>query len=171
MFLFVLVGHFYLTQLLLPLLNYSRIINVSSLAHHIVQSTDLDYTFQRWKNQYNSFRVYGLSKLAQIYHASELYRRYGISAYSLHPGVLMNTNFNQQKSFLERIILQLFSIVGKTVEQGAMTTLFCALSNEAKPGHFHSNCQVTQASSLALDLHHAEQCWIESERMIDEKIK
>ena len=171
MFLSVLVGHFYLTQLLLPMLNNGRIINVSSLAHHVVKSTDLDYTFKRWKNQYDSFRVYGLSKLAQIYHASELHRRYGIKAYSLHPGVLMNTNFNQEKSFLERVILQLLSIVGKTVEQGAMTSLFCALSNEAKPGHFHSNCQVTRPSSLASDSRHAEQCWIESERMIDGQIK
>jgi hypothetical protein len=30
----------------------------------------------------------------------------------------------------------------KTVEQGAITSLYCSLSDDAKPGHFHSDCQV-----------------------------
>lgn len=160
-----------MTQLLLPLLNNARVINVSSLVHYSVKSKDLDYTFQKWKSHYDSFGAYGLSKLAQIYHASELYRRYGIKAYSLHPGTIMNTSLNQHKSLFERLILQLLSIVGKTIEQGSMTSLYCALSDDAKPGHFHSNCQVTSPSTLAQDPQHAEQCWIESEKLIDAKIE
>jgi len=112
-----------------------------------------------------------MSKLAQIYHASELTRRYGIKAYSLHPGVLMSTNLQQHKSLIQRIILQLLSIVGKTVEQGAMTSLYCALSDDAKPGHYHSNCQVAEPSQLALDTRRAEECWNESEKLINERIK
>lgn len=123
------------------------------------------------KKNYDSFEAYTLSKLAQIYHASELTRRYGIRAYSLHPGILMNTNFNQTKTLIERIILQLFSIIGKTTEQGAMTSLYCALSDDAKPGQFHSDCQVKTPSALALDARLAEECWDESEKLINEKIK
>lgn len=134
-------------------------------------STGIDYSFSKLKTKYNSSEAYAISKLAQIYHASELTRRYGIKAYSLHPGVLMSTNFNQHKSFIEQIILQMISIVGKTVEQGAMTSLYCALSNDAKPGYFHSNCQVRQPSQLALDTRRAEECWNESEKLINEKIK
>ncbi|CAF3458974.1 unnamed protein product [Rotaria sp. Silwood1] len=165
------IGHFYLTQLLLSLLTNGRVINVSSLAHHMAPSTGIDYKFSKLKNKYNSFEAYAISKLAQIYHASELTRRYGIKAYSLHPGTIINSNFNQYRSFLERIILQLVSIMGKTVEQGSMTSLYCALSDKAKPGHFHSNCQVRKPSQLALDNHRAEECWNESEKLINEKIK
>ena len=156
---------------MLPLLKNGRVVNVSSLAHHFIKSTDLDYSFAKLKKKYNSMEAYGLSKLAQIYHASELTRRYGIKAYSLHPGILMSTGFNQKKSFIERIILQLLSVVGKTTEQGAMTSLYCALSDDAKPGHFHSNCQVKEPSALALDIRRAEECWNESEKLINAKMK
>ncbi len=170
-YLLVLVGHFYLTQLLLPLLMHGRIVNVSSLVHRLMKSTAIDYSFAKLKKNYNSLEAYAMSKLAQMYHASELTRRYGIKAYSLHPGTLMSTSFNQHKSFVERIILQLLSVIGKTIEQGAMTSLFCALSNDAKPGHFHSNCQVREPSQLALDTHRADECWNESEKLINEIIK
>jgi hypothetical protein len=123
------------------------------------------------KTKYNSLEAYAISKLAQIYHASELTRRYNIKAYSLHPGTIMNTNIHHRKSFIEKFILQLLSIIGKTVEQGAMTSLYCALSDDAKPGHFHSDCQVKKPSELALDIHRAEECWNESEKLINEKIK
>ena len=83
----------------------------------------------------------------------------------------MGTQFNQQKTLIERFILQLLSIIGKTTEQGAMTSLFCALSDDAKSGHFHSNCQVAKPSALALDAHRAEECWNESEKLINERIK
>lgn len=166
-----LVGHFYLTQLLLPLLTNARVVNVSSLAHYSVKSKDLDYTFKQWKNQYPRIRAYGLSKLAQIYHARELHRRYGIKAYSLHPGTIINTNFHHEKPLFKRILLQLLSIIGKSVEQGSMTSLYCALSDDAKPGHFHSNCRTTSPSTLALDHHQAEQCWIESEKFLNGKIQ
>ncbi len=160
-----------MTQLLLPLLTNGRVVNVSSLAHHAIRSMFLDYSFTRLKRRYNSFEAYGFSKLAQIYHASELTRRYGIKAYSVHPGILMGTKFNQQKSFIGRTILKLLSIIGKTIEQGAMTSLYCALSDDAKPGHFHSNCQVRKPSALALDTRRAEECWNESEKLIKERMK
>jgi NAD(P)-dependent dehydrogenase (short-subunit alcohol dehydrogenase family) len=152
-------------------LTNGRIVNVSSIVHHYVKSTAIDYSFSKLKKKYNSFEAYGISKLAQIYHASELTRRYGIKAYSLHPGALFSTNFNKHKSVIERIILKLLSIIGKTVEQGAMTSLYCALSNDAKPGHFHSDCQVRKPSQLALDTRRAEECWNESEKLINENIK
>ncbi len=168
---FILVGHFYLTQLLLPLLTNGRIVNVSSLAHRFVKSTDLDYSFSKLKKKYSSMEAYSISKLAQIYHASELTRRYGVKAYSLHPGVIMSTIMNKDKSFIQRIILLLLSITGKTVEQGAMTSLYCALSDDAKPGQYHANCQVRTPSELALDTRRTEECWNESEKLINERVK
>jgi retinol dehydrogenase-12 len=163
------VGHFYLTQLLLPLLTNGRIVNVSSLAHYMVPSTGIDYSFSKLKKKYDSTYAYGISKLAQIYHASELTRRYGVKAYSLHPGIITTTNINQHKPLSAKIVLHLLSVVGKTVEQGAMTCLYCALSDDAKPGCFHSDCHVRKPSKLASDPRRAEECWNESEKLINEK--
>ena len=59
----------------------------------------------------------------------------------------------------------------KTIEQGAMTTLYCALSDDAQLGHFHSNCGVVQPNLLALDNRRAEECWNESENLIDKKTR
>ena len=163
------VGHFYLTRLLLPLLVHGRIVNVSSLAHHVVGAADIDYSFSTLQRKYNSLKAYGLSKIAQIYHASELTRRHGVKAYSLHPGTISSTRLGQHMSLSERLTIRTFSLVNKTMDEGAMTSLFCALSDDAQPGHFHSNCQVRQPSDLALDRQRAEECWNECERLIAEK--
>ncbi|CAF1376168.1 unnamed protein product [Adineta ricciae] len=165
------VGHFYLTQLLLPRLRHGRVVNVSSIAHHLVRPADLDYSLRQFKDKYHGSRVYALSKLAQIYHASELTRRYGVKAYSLHPGTIISTNLQRNRPLFRRVAFQILSMIGKTVEQGSMTTLFCALSDDAKPGCYHSDCQVRRSSQLAMDTRRAEQCWNETEKLIKEKIK
>ena len=115
--------------------------------------------------------VYGFSKLAQVYHASELTRRYGIKAYSLHPGFITDTNIQSKNKLFYQLVTKGANIVSKTQEQGAMTSLFCTLSDDAKPGHYHSNCQVVKPSALALDTRRAEECWNESEELIKAKTK
>ncbi|CAF1010344.1 unnamed protein product [Rotaria sordida] len=71
------IGHFYLTQLLLPLLIQSngRIVNVSSIMH-ILANENIDFSKT---NAYNTMLVYAESKLANILHIVELQRRYGAS--------------------------------------------------------------------------------------------
>ena len=75
------------------------------------------------------------------------------------------------QQFSHQLIILCMYFISKTVEQGAMTSLYCALSDDAKSGCFHSNCQVRKSSELALDPHRAEECWNESEKLINEKIK
>lgn len=147
-----------------------RVVNVSSFGHYIVPSTGIDYTFTTFKQSYNRMHAYGISKLAQIWHASELTRRYGIKAYSLHPGGITDTNIHQRNKLLDRFLFQCGILICKTVQQGCMTTLFCALSDDAKPGHYHSNCSVREPSQLALDQSRAEQCWEETEKLLSTRI-
>ena len=90
------LGHFLLTELLLPLVkasdkkgNKPRIVIVSSKAHERgkMHWTDLNFKTSR----YNRIEAYGQSKLANVLHAKELARRLantGIKVYSLHPGVI-----------------------------------------------------------------------------------
>ena len=60
-------------------------------------------------------------------------------------------------------------IISKTVEQECMTTLFCALSEDARIGHNHSDCAVREPSSLACDRQRAMECWKETEKLPAEK--
>ncbi|UJR12497.1 hypothetical protein I4U23_016672 [Adineta vaga] len=167
------IGHFYLTQLLLPLLIKSngRIVNVSSLGHAFAkENTDFIQS-----NSYDPFQAESESKLANILHANELQRRYGnqgIKAYSLNPGSIGTTGIlRDNKSYKTLIISLLLKIVSKSIRQGAMTSLYCALSDEAQPGKYHSNCRVAQPSSIAYDLKKAQELWELSEKIINEKTK
>ncbi len=113
-------------------------------------------------------------KLAQIWHTLLLQQRYGeqgINAYSLHPGMIYTHLTRQQPKLFEFIYKIILILIGKSVYEGAKTSLFCSLSNQAKPGKFHSNCKQTKTSPLAYDYHLAEECWNFSEKIINEKTK
>jgi NAD(P)-dependent dehydrogenase (short-subunit alcohol dehydrogenase family) len=167
-----LVGHFYLTQLLLPLLIQSngRIVNVSSRMH-VLAKENIDFS---QSNSYNRIVAYGESKLANILHAVELQRRYGdrgIKAYSLHPGFISSTELSREKTPIQTVLMSALAITSKTLAQGAMTTLYCALSDEAQPGKYHSNCRVAQPSPVAYNSKKAEELWKLSEAIVNDKTK
>lgn len=167
-----LVGHFYLTELLLPLIIQSRgrIINVSSVMHVFANGK---FHLSQTKS-YNPLVTYAQSKLANIMHAVELQRRYGeqgIKAYSLHPGFILTTELNRDQGIIQAILMAPFGICSKTIPQGAMTTLYCALSDEAQPGKYHSDCRVARPSPIAFDSGKAKDLWKLSEEIINEKCK
>lgn len=167
------LGHFYLTQLLLPLLirSQARIVNVSSIGCCFVDD-HIDYAFP--SDRYDTRIAYGQSKLAQIWHSYELQQRYGpegIQSYSLHPGMIHTGITRQTPKLFELIYELILMIVGKSLYQGTQTSLFCSLSNEANPGKFHADCQEAKPSPLAYNRKMAEECWEFSERIIAEKTK
>jgi hypothetical protein len=63
------------------------------------------------------------------------------------------------------------AIFSRTIDQGAMTTLYCALSNEAEPGKYHSNCRIAQPIPVAYNLKKAQKLWELSEQIINAKTK
>jgi retinol dehydrogenase-12 len=132
------IGHYYLTKLLLPLLirSKARIVNVSSMGHCFVEN-GINYEFP--SSSYDAKIAYGQSKLAQIWHTLLLQQRYGeqgINAYSLHPGMIYTQLTRQQPKLFEFIYKIILFLIGKSLYEGAKTSLFCSLSNQAKPGKF-----------------------------------
>lgn len=87
------LGHFLLTQLLVPRLSAtapSRVVTVASLAHRFAVGgmafDDLDM-----EDGYNGWTAYNRSKLATVLFTGELARRLatsGISAFAVHPGLV-----------------------------------------------------------------------------------
>ena len=84
------VGHFLLTNLLMPLIERGeapRIVNLSSRGHHIDRLHFDDPNYDQ--REYNKWEAYGQSKTANILFSVGLERRLadkGIHAYAVHPG-------------------------------------------------------------------------------------
>ena len=122
------VGHFLLTQLLMPVLGEgSRVVALSSAGHRFSDVDLDDPDFER--TEYEPWVAYGRSKTANALFAVELDRRLrerGAHAYSLHPGGIMT---ELGRHLTEETMATLTSSIPagqsmdwKTVPQGAATT-------------------------------------------------
>lgn len=136
------LGHFQLTAHLWPALvnaRQARVICVSSRGHHYGGVDFDDPNFMR--QDYNKWTAYGQSKTANILFALGMDMRGradGVRAFSIHPGRIMTTDLTR---FLSTEDLRAAGILdahgvpdssaqGKTVEQGAATTIWCATSEQ-----------------------------------------
>ncbi len=86
------LGHFLLTNLLVPMLLAdppSRVVNLSSGGHRGSDIVWDDPNFER--REYDKFSAYGQSKTANVLFSVELDRRLadrGVHAYAVHPGMI-----------------------------------------------------------------------------------
>lgn len=165
------IGHFLLTLLLLPKIQSSgsgcRILNVSSCLHMfgaIHEDLNLEKT-------YTPFRAYAQSKLANILFTKELARRlkeahiYGINVYALHPGVITTelgrhfstTVFPGASTIFQSILRPIL----KNPEQGAQTTIYCSVAEQAanETGLYYRECGVATPQSQAQNNQIAEDLW------------
>jgi NAD(P)-dependent dehydrogenase (short-subunit alcohol dehydrogenase family) len=124
---------FLLTNLLLDLLKESapsRIVTVSSEAQ---RGAEIDFDDLQSERRYRAFRVYGMTKLANILFTYELAERLegtGVMANCLHPGSV-NTNFANNNRSLGTLLFRAFKPFMRTPEQGADTAVYLAVSPEA----------------------------------------
>ncbi|KAE9376397.1 NAD(P)-binding protein [Stipitochalara longipes BDJ] len=148
------LSHFLLFQLLKPALLssstpafHSRVINVASSAHRTCHLNSSDnYNFE--KGGYHFMPAYSNSKLANIYMANELERRYGhkgLHATSLHPGAIF-TNLPRHlgPEFVDGIMGNESVVrVLKSTEQGAATTVVAAVGKEweGNGGKYLEDCE------------------------------
>lgn len=160
------MGHFLLTQLLLDTLKASapaRIVVVSSKGHYRAKGIDFDALRTRSASG-TGLPEYFVAKLANVLFAAELARRLqgaGVTTYALHPGVVATDVWRTVPRLLQPLI-KLFMI---DEEQGAATTLHCALSAEAgaQTGLYYDTCKPKEASALARDPALARKLWEWSE--------
>ncbi len=123
------LGHFALTNLLLPKLT-DRVVTVSSLLHHIgfISLKDLNWQSRR----YSAWLAYGQSKLANLLFTSELQRRLHAAGSSLramaaHPG-WSHTNLqgNSGRKWGDAAVLAADRLVSTDADFGARQTLYAA---------------------------------------------
>jgi NAD(P)-dependent dehydrogenase (short-subunit alcohol dehydrogenase family) len=146
------LGHFALTQALLPLLTASapaRIVNVASDSHYQAKGVDFDALRHRTKGM-TGLPEYAVSKLCNVLFAAELARRLagtGVTAYSLHPGVVASQIWRRVPWPARRLVTRRML----TIEQGARTSLYCATSTDVAgdSGQYYDKCRETEPSRVA----------------------
>jgi len=157
-------GHFYLTHLLFPLIKKAekfRIINVSSRAHYHTP-TGIDFDDINHKNSYNDIKVYGQTKLANIYFSRLLQQKIDQSglngmSVSLHPGVVRTELTRYLRPVLKALMVlvtPLYYLMTKSAKQGAQTTLHLVYEDESKltKGEYYADCKVGWSTKISKDM-------------------
>ena len=136
------LGHFLLTDLLLPALKKgapARIVNVSSCFHDEAMGREgtinLDDLFFE-KRGYDGWKAYAQSKLANVLHAKALAERLegtGVTAVSVHPGwVRTNLARHSMPLWVQNYLMRPFVRLIGMIEpwQGAQSSLYAVLADD-----------------------------------------
>jgi len=177
-------GHFLLTNLLLETMKSTaresqkegRIVNLSSEGHRLGYPEGIRFDKINDKSSYSTLSAYSQSKLANILHANELAKRLKeegveITANSLHPGVIPNTDLLRYHSIVKCLFNIFVRPFSKNIPQGSATTCYVALHPQVKgvSGEYFSDCNVAKPSALAKDEELAKKLWDFSLSLTDPK--
>ncbi|MEM6991616.1 MAG: SDR family oxidoreductase [Myxococcota bacterium] len=161
------IGHFILvTESLDALADDGRVVVLSSGAHHMAPEAGIELDNLSGERDYEPWKMYGQSKLANILFAKQLAGRFagsGRTANALHPGVI-RTNLVRH---IENPDAMLSTMKLKSIPQGAATQCLVAARPEVAEvtGQYFSDCQVAKTHPRAEDVALAEQLWARSEEI------
>ncbi|KAK7067618.1 Retinol dehydrogenase 12 [Halocaridina rubra] len=167
-------GPFLLTNLLLDTMKKSapsRVINVSSIGHTCCKQLPWD-DLGGFQATHSGWATYSRSKLCNILFTKQLAERLkdtGVTANSLHPGVVSTEIFGKVDNWLfKSFIAPLVSWFGKTSVEGIQTIIHLALSEELATvsGKYFSDCKESKCSRLARNPEAAKKLWDLSERIV-----
>ncbi|CDH50198.1 retinol dehydrogenase 12 [Lichtheimia corymbifera JMRC:FSU:9682] len=173
------VAHYYLTMLLLPLLEKSapsRIINVSSHAHYMTWAAGINYDTLHDEKYYNRWLHYGKSKAANILFTRELAKRLkdkgvnNVYVNTNHPGAV-KTDLHRHGNLITRDAVSPFFI---TPELGALTQLYLATSPDVETKDIKGQYYVPYAKPSTPNYYcrsdkNAKELWDYTEKLLKEK--
>ena len=159
------LGHFLLTMLLLDLLKKSapsRVINASSYGHSM-GSGKINFDDLHWEKSYSAWPAHYNSKLANVLFTRELSKRLEgthVTVNSLHPGAV-STELARHTIYSRAIFFLITWYAFKTPEQGAQTTIYCAVAEEIEgvSGKYLADCAIKETSKGAQDDDAARKLW------------
>jgi retinol dehydrogenase-14 len=181
------LGHFLLTNMLIPLLqktasetNDVRIINVASAAH-IPGRIDFD-DLQYERREYKRWEAYSQSKLANVMFSYELAKRLGstcISSDALHPGVVatelgrylfpsLSSSDESASPFWAAPLLFVLKQFLLTPEQGARTSIYLASDDAVRgvTGKYFDSCKPVESNRESYDNTISAKLWDVSAELV-----
>jgi len=160
------LSHFLLTHLLLDVLKASapsRIINTSSGIHKMGR---IDFEDLQSESKYKVNKVYGKTKLMNVYFTYELARRLvgtDVTVNSYTPGFCKTRLDREYSSFMRSIV----SLLAKKKEKGARTGIYLASSPavERVTGKYFSNMKESKSSPRSYEKEIGLRLWKISEEL------
>ncbi|XP_020199056.1 short-chain dehydrogenase TIC 32 B, chloroplastic [Aegilops tauschii subsp. strangulata] len=187
------LGHFLLTELLLPAMAdtaratgvQGRVVNVSSTVHAWFAADAGDdgplaylHRVTRKATPYDPTRAYALSKLANVLHTTALAGRLremgaDVTANCVHPGIVRTRLIRDRAGLVTNTVFFLASKLLKTVPQAAATTCYAAVHPAVAgvSGRYFADCNEAAPSRLASSAEEASRLWSFSEAITAEKEK
>ncbi|KAI0474051.1 hypothetical protein GGR56DRAFT_562945 [Xylariaceae sp. FL0804] len=182
------VGHFLLTNLLVPALQTgARVVNLTSGAYLVSPVRFEDHNFGEGKN-YQRWSAYGQAKTANILFSRGLtyrLRSRGITSVAAHPGYNGDTSLGKHLAWedLGEIEPMCKENTGKdfvwedprmkSFEQIAATPLVAALDpalSESAPSYLQNSC-VTGVDEMASSDENVQKLWALSEKLVGQEFK
>jgi NAD(P)-dependent dehydrogenase (short-subunit alcohol dehydrogenase family) len=170
------LGHFALTNLLLGHVT-GRVVTVSSSAHRF---GEIDFDDLQWERRpYKAWRVYGLSKLANLLFTAELQRKLNeagssIKATAAHPGyAATNLQFHSENRAMDAFNAIANRLLAQDEDGGALPTLYAAVADIpgnsfAGPAGFmevRGGAKLAKRTDAAQDMDVARRLWEVSEQL------
>ncbi len=169
------LGHFYLTNLLLPRLMTgapSRIINLTSVGHHAARR-GMRFDDLQSERHYEAMEAYCRSKLANVLFTRQLAKRINaaddVAVNAVHPGpVRSNFGMDGDLHGLMGFGMRLVRPFEISPKRGAKTSLYLATSRAVagKTGMYWVRSKPGHMSRQARDDGAAARLWDESERLL-----
>ena len=169
------LGYFLFTNLLLDLVkkeSESRIINVSSAAHHFVKGMQWDDI--NYKDDFKmGLKAYGQSKLGNILFTKQLAKKLqkdGVTVNAIHPGGVNTSLGNQNNSLLGRVLKIILKPFFRSPLKGANTIIYLAeIDGLSITGAYWVDGRVAKTSHYSKNEAEAEKLWRLSEKLVNQK--
>ncbi|KXN69878.1 NAD(P)-binding protein [Conidiobolus coronatus NRRL 28638] len=171
------LSHLLLALLLIPIIpksKESRLVFVSSRLHLSGKLTVPD-TLHLAPENFSKFQRYNDTKLMNVLTVKELSRKLyntGIIVAAVNPG-LVKSNLSQANSSddfsgkVEKCLVTAFSnLLGRDEEQGAMTSVYAAISDDTATGGYYDSCEPSKYNPLADDVKLCAELYSESLKVI-----
>ena len=169
------LGYFLFTNLLLNLVkkeSESRIINVSSAAHHFVKGMQWDDI--NYKDDFKmGLKAYGQSKLGNILFTKQLAKKLqkdGVTVNAIHPGGVNTSLGNQNNSLLGRVLKIILKPFFRSPLKGANTIIYLAeIDGLSITGAYWVDGRVAKTSHYSKNEAEAEKLWRLSEKLVNQE--
>ncbi|XP_055906046.1 retinol dehydrogenase 14 [Eupeodes corollae] len=164
-------GPFLLTHLLIDLLKRSSPSRIVIVASELYKLASVNVDKLNPIGTFPAAYLYYVSKYANIYFARELAKRLegtNVTVNFLHPGMIDSGIWRNVPFPLNYPMMGITKLFFKTPEQGALTTIYLASSDEVAnvSGKYFMDCKQYELNAAAMDMDKAKKIWEESAKIV-----